>query len=151
MLASKEFKSLLVDENRKLFYNVCYGLQETFEQFDSSDAPDAAALSRLNSSIWENQQPEEELHEQNNMPTPGRDRWCTVEQEDAGREDEHVLFRTFVNAEIGNKSLRLKTREAPYMLLLFTTLGESEPKVAVCNQSGSMFLQRDCKLKTNSL
>lgn len=68
-----------------------------------------------------------------------------MEQEDAGDEEERVLFRTFVNAGIGAKKFRMRTKGAPYMLLLSTRYGESEPKVTICNQSGTLCLQRDCK------
>ena len=37
----------------------------------------------------------------------------------------------------------MKTKGAPYMLLLSTKEGESEPKVTLCNQSGTLCLQRD--------
>lgn len=69
-------------------------------------------------------------------------RWITVEQDDAGEEDEKVLFRTFVNATIGRKSVRTKL---PYMLLLYTKKGESEIQVTISNQSGSCGLNRSCE------
>lgn len=72
-------------------------------------------------------------------------RWVTVEQEDAGEEGETVLFRTFVNAEIGGKRYRMKSKGAPYLLLLSTKEGESEPRVTICNQSGTLGLSRECK------
>ncbi len=56
-----------------------------------------------------------------------------------------MLFRTFVNAEIGSKALRMKSRGAPYLLILSTKEGDSEPKVTICNQSGTLGLTRDCK------
>lgn len=72
-------------------------------------------------------------------------RWITVEQEDAGSEQEKVLHRTFVNASIGGKKSRMRTKGAPYMLLLATREGESEPKIVLCNQSGTLCLERNCK------
>lgn len=72
-------------------------------------------------------------------------RWITVEQDDAGEEDEKVLFRTFVNATIGSKSVRRKSKGAPYMLLLYTKKGESEIQVTISNQSGSCGLNRSCE------
>lgn len=71
-------------------------------------------------------------------------RWITVDQDDAGAEEEKVLYRTFVNAGIGGKKLRMRTKSAPYMLLLATREAESEPQIILCNQSGSLCLQRDC-------
>lgn len=101
---------------------------------------------RQNLNVWEFLQPEEETYDQDDL-LPGLEngRWITVDQADAGEEDEKVLFRTFVNAEIGGKRFRLRKKGAPYMLLLSTKEGESEPKVTICNQSGTLCLQRDCK------
>lgn len=68
-----------------------------------------------------------------------------MDQEDAGSEQEKVLYRTFVNAGIGGKKSRMRTKGAPYMLLLATREGESEPKIVLCNQTGSFCLERNCK------
>ena len=99
-----------------------------------------------NCSIWELLQPEEENHDDEDL-LPGLDngRWITVEHDDAGDEDEKVLFRTFVNAAIGGKRTRINSQGSPYLLLLSIKKGESEPKVTICNQSGSLALSRDCK------
>lgn len=72
-------------------------------------------------------------------------RWVTVEQEDAGEEDETVHFRTFVDAKIGVKRYRIKSKGAPYLLLLSTKEGESEPRITICNHSGTLGLSRECK------
>lgn len=72
-------------------------------------------------------------------------RWITVEQDDAGDEEEKVLFRTFVNALIGRKSNRIRSKGAPYMLLLYTKKGESELQVTISNQSGNCGLNRSCE------
>lgn len=72
-------------------------------------------------------------------------RWITVEQDDAGEEEEKVLFRTFVNASIGSRRTRIKSEGAPYMLLLYTKKSESELQVTISNQSGSCGLNRSCE------
>ena len=72
-------------------------------------------------------------------------RWITVELDDAGEEEEKVLFRTFVNAAIGIKRHRIRSKGAPYMLLLYTKKGESEIQVTLSNQSGSCGLNRSCE------
>ena len=71
--------------------------------------------------------------------------WVAVDLEDAGNEQEKVLYRIFVNASIGGKKSRMRTKGAPYMLLLAAREGESEPKIVFCNQSGTLCLERDCK------
>ena len=97
-----------------------------------------------NYNIWEFLQPEEETRDDDDL-LPGLEngRWITVEQDDAGEEDETVIFRTFVNAAIGGKRSRVRSRGAPYLLLLSTREGESEPKVTICNQRGTLSLTRD--------
>ena len=122
------------------------GIKEEFSQFGSIDIPENVALRTQNLDIWEVLQPEENLENNSDFFDGQKNaRWITVEPEDAGDEEEKVLFRTFVNAGIGGKKFRMRTKGAPYMLLLSTRDGESEPKVTICNQSGTLCLQRDCK------
>lgn len=109
------------------------------------DIPDYAAIHSQNLDFWEPIQPEEMIGKDGQPAKPGNFCYITVELEDAGKEDEQVLFRTFVNAGIGAKKLRMRSRGAPYMLLLSTKYGESEPKISLCNQYGTFCLQRDRK------
>ena len=136
--------SLMTDENRKMFYNLSDGIREDLSDFQPVDAPEQETLLCQNCNIWELLQPEEETYDDEDL-LPGLEngRWITVEQDDAGEEDEQVLFRTYVNAAIGGKRYRMRSKGAPYMLLLSTKEGESEPKVTLCNQSGTLCLTRD--------
>ena len=136
--------SLMTDENRKMFYNLSDGIREDLSGFQPVDAPEKDTLLCQNYNIWELLQPEEETYDDEDL-LPGLEngRWITVEQDDAGEEDEQVLFRTYVNAAIGGKRYRMRSKGAPYMLLLSTKEGESEPKVTLCNQSGTLCLTRD--------
>lgn len=110
------------------------------------DIPDQEALEeqKINCRIWEDMQPEEEAYDDDEPLLP-RDhgRWITVEEDKAGEDDEEVLFRTFVDAAIGGKKRHVRSKSAPYMLILSTKHGESEPKVTFCNQSGSLGVTRD--------
>lgn len=139
-----EKASLMTDENRKMFYNLSDGISEDLSDFQPVDAPEKDTLLCQNYNIWELLQPEEETYDQEDL-LPGLEngRWITVEQDDAGEEYEQVFFRTFVNAAIGGKRHRMRSKGAPYMLLLSTKEGESEPKVTLCNQSGTLCLTRD--------
>ncbi|KAL2809413.1 hypothetical protein BJX63DRAFT_358003 [Aspergillus granulosus] len=137
-------QSLMIDENRKLISDISDGIKEYFSQFISVDIPDTAIILQQNLDIWEPVQPDENfstgtesLHGLENV------RYTTVELEDAGAEEERVLLRTFVNAGIGGKKLRMRFKGAPYMLLLSTIDGECEPKMTICNQSGTLCLQRN--------
>ncbi|KAL8685858.1 MAG: hypothetical protein Q9218_007501 [Villophora microphyllina] len=145
ILDESNVSSLMTDENRKLFYNLSDGINEDLSKFKLPDTLGREALMDQNINIWELLQPEEEetLDEGTMLPELDSQRWITVEQDDAGEEDEKVLFRTFVNAAIGSKKYRIKSRGAPYMLMLSTKDGESQPKVTICNQSGSISLTRD--------
>ncbi|KAL9120549.1 MAG: hypothetical protein Q9187_002895 [Circinaria calcarea] len=134
------------NENRTLFINLSDGINEEFRSFRSGDVPEQQALKdqNLDFSIWEHTQPEEDSLTYDAIHL-GSDngRWVTVDQDDAGDEGEHVLYRTFVDAAIGGKRRRVKTKGAPYILMLSTKEGESEPKVTICNQSGTLGLTRD--------
>ena len=136
--------SLMTDENRKMFLTLSDGINEDLSDFQPVDSPEKDTLLCQNYNIWELLQPEEETYDQEDLlPALENGRWVTVEQDDAGEEDEQVLFRTFVNAAIGGKRHRMRSKGAPYMLLLSTKEGESEPKVTLCNQSGTLCLTRD--------
>ncbi|KAI9669583.1 MAG: hypothetical protein M1817_004626 [Caeruleum heppii] len=144
ILKNINLTALLTHENQKLFYDLSEALTEDLHHFAPVDVPDRTVLLRQNLNIWEMLQPEEENKQMNNL-LPGLDngRWITVEPEDAGEEDEKVLCRTFVNAEIGSKKERIRSRGAAYMLLLTVKESESEPKITLCNQSGSCAWTRD--------
>lgn len=110
------------------------------------DIPDSTTISLHNLDIWESVQPDESCYNnEESLLSLENVRYITVELEDAGAEDECVILRAFVNAGIGGKKLRMRTKTAPYMLLLSTVQGESEPKITICNQSGTLCLQRDCE------
>ncbi|RAK77588.1 uncharacterized protein BO72DRAFT_428314 [Aspergillus fijiensis CBS 313.89] len=136
-------EELFLNENRKMVSDLSEGVREDFSQFSSVDVPDYAAIHSHNQEILETIQPEESTGNINPILGLGDVRYTTVEIEDAGNEDEQVFFRTFVNAGIGSKKLRMRTKGAPYMLLLSTKEGHSEPKITICNQMGTFCLQRD--------
>ncbi|KAL8976484.1 MAG: hypothetical protein Q9205_007510 [Flavoplaca limonia] len=69
-------------------------------------------------------------------------RWITIDKDHGGFEGEHVLFRSFVNAQIGQRHERSKSANAPYIILLWTKAGESEINVSLCNQRDTMNLSR---------
>ncbi|RAH83271.1 hypothetical protein BO86DRAFT_359520 [Aspergillus japonicus CBS 114.51] len=136
-------EELFLNENRKMVSDLSDGIREDFSQFSSVDVPEYAAIHSHNQEILETIQPEESTGNINPRLGLGDVRYTTVEIEDAGNEDEQVFFRTFVNAGIGSKKLRMRTKGAPYMLLLSTREGDSEPKITICNQMGTFCLQRD--------
>ncbi|KAL8783513.1 MAG: hypothetical protein Q9213_004559 [Squamulea squamosa] len=63
-------------------------------------------------------------------------------QDHGGFLDEHILFRSFVNAQVGQRHERSKSSNAPYVILLWTKAGESEIVVSLCNQRDTMNLSR---------
>lgn len=110
------------------------------------DTPEKADLIQQNLEIIDEEQFPAKFRS-NNILTAWMDdgRWITVEKDDAGEEEEKVLFRAFVNAAIGSKRHRIKSKGAPYMLLLYTKKGESEIQVTISSQSGSCGPNRSCK------
>ncbi|KAL8997793.1 MAG: hypothetical protein Q9169_003042 [Polycauliona sp. 2 TL-2023] len=69
-------------------------------------------------------------------------RWITIDKDHGGFPDERILFRSFVNAQIGQRHERSKSSNAPYVILLWTKAGESEITVSLCNQRDTMNLSR---------
>lgn len=65
-------------------------------------------------------------------------RWFTLYQDEAGSTNERVFLRTFVNAAIGDQPRR--TKEAPYMLILWSVQGRSEVLISLVNQCGTVNL-----------
>ncbi|KAJ5189102.1 hypothetical protein N7491_005427 [Penicillium cf. griseofulvum] len=110
--------SLLADEDRKSIVELSEGINEELSQYTSVDIPESSTLHTQNLAIWEPVQPEE-IWDGDNDLNIGLDnlRWIAVDLEDAGSEQEKVLY---------------PTRE-----------GESEPKIVLCNQSGPLCLERN--------
>ncbi|KAJ5354672.1 hypothetical protein N7541_005716 [Penicillium brevicompactum] len=148
VLAEAASPAPLHDEDRKCMVELSESINEELSQYTSIDIPELSSLQAQNTEIWEHMQPEE-------TPDDGVDldvglenlRWVAVDLEDAGNEHENVLFRTFVNAGIGGKKSRMRTKGAPYMLLIITREGGSEPKIVLCNQSGTLCLEREFTLE----
>lgn len=69
-------------------------------------------------------------------------RWFEIDQDNAGMQHEKVLFRTFVDAQLGRRSERSKSPSAPYMLLLWTAANESDIFISLCNHRASVNLSR---------
>ena len=69
-------------------------------------------------------------------------RWFEIDQDNAGMQHEKVLFRTFVNAQLGTRSNRSKSSSAPYMLLLWTAADSCDMFISLCNHRGSVNLSR---------
>lgn len=98
------------------------------------------AVPRINYNLWERCEPG--LVQSSGVVDPQR--WIRIHAEDAGHSDEILMFRGFVNARIGHKQ-RTKSTGAPYLLIVSGRIGDSEPTVTLCNQSGSLYLSRHCE------
>jgi hypothetical protein len=76
-----------------------------------------------------------------NLNSPQR--WLTVELAHACTEHERLLYRTFINAQLGPKSIHpRKSQTAPYMLLLSCQDGRSEIFISLCNLAFTVNLSR---------
>lgn len=69
-------------------------------------------------------------------------RWFEPDQDNAGVDTERVMYRTFVNAQLGSRAERSKSSSAPYMLLLWTSADESDLLITLCNHRGTVNLSR---------
>jgi len=75
------------------------------------------------------------------------ERWFEIDQDNAGADTEKVMYRTFVNAQLGTRAERSKSSSAPYMLLLWTTADESDLLITLCNHRGTVNLSRKMMAK----
>ncbi|RPA97742.1 hypothetical protein L873DRAFT_1770525 [Choiromyces venosus 120613-1] len=132
-------------EDIKSFSTLQNAIDEDFDYFRQKGlAVNDIEDMKLNDKIWEFQQPFErssDEQEKNPLLDPGR--WITIEDHHAGSDGEVCHLRFFVNAELGNKRIRMKTKDAQYMLILWTTKGQSELMITLCNQSGRLKISRD--------
>ncbi|KAJ5267526.1 hypothetical protein N7478_010334 [Penicillium angulare] len=104
------------------------GINEELSQYTPLDNPEPSILRAQILDIWEPIQSEETSESGLDLSFGLHTaRWIAVNQEDAGSEEERVLYRTFVNAGIGTKKFRMRTRGAPYMFLLTAKDGEIIP------------------------
>lgn len=90
---------------------------------------------------------EQTIEAEESIPTAMDDpvpalRWFKIDQDNAGMQQEKVLFRTFVNAQLGSRYDRSKSASAPYMLLLWTAADDCDIFVSLCNHRGSVNLSR---------
>ncbi|KAI4287616.1 MAG: hypothetical protein L6R35_003123 [Caloplaca aegaea] len=69
-------------------------------------------------------------------------RWITIDKDHGGFEHERFLFRCWVNAQIGQRDERSKSSNAPYVIILWTKVGESEIFVSLINQKDTLNLSR---------
>lgn len=74
-------------------------------------------------------------------------RWFEPDQDNAGVDTERVLYRTFVNAQLGSRVERSKSSSAPYMILLWTSADESDLLITLCNHRGTVNLSRKLTAK----
>ncbi|KAL8815669.1 MAG: hypothetical protein Q9223_005217 [Gallowayella weberi] len=114
--------------------------------------PDTGILLKQDLSLLENFEQIVEARE--NEPQAMDDlttsqRWITIDKDDGGFLEESILFRSFVNAQVGQRHERSKSSNAPYVILLWTKTGESEISVSLCNQRDTMNLSR--KLTTEDM
>lgn len=69
-------------------------------------------------------------------------RWITLDKDHGGFEHERVVFRCWVNAQIGQRDECSKSSNAPYVIVLWTKAGESEIFISLINQKDTLNLSR---------
>lgn len=134
---------------RKLIIDLLKALKTDFyrRQHDKTckPIPDTAILLKQNLSLLESF--EQTVEAKESVPQAMDDlttahRWITVDKDHGGFENEKVMFRCWVNAQIGQRDERSKSSSAPYVLLLWTKAGESEIFVSLINQKDTLNLSR---------
>ena len=75
-----------------------------------------------------------------NVESPQR--WLRADESDCGLEEERVMFRTFVNAQLGPKTVSMKSNNAPYLLVLSCKKGRSDIHLSLCNLAFTVNLSR---------
>ncbi|KAL8728955.1 MAG: hypothetical protein Q9166_005050 [cf. Caloplaca sp. 2 TL-2023] len=135
--------------NRKLVIDLLKALKSDLHhrQRDNSchRIPDTTELLKQDLSLLESF--EQTVEAKENEPRAMDDlttsqRWITIDKDHGGFPEERILFRSFVNAQVGQRHERSKSSNAPYVILLWTKAGESEIAVSLCNQRDTMNLSR---------
>ncbi|EAW14338.1 uncharacterized protein ACLA_073740 [Aspergillus clavatus NRRL 1] len=144
VLYDKRLPDFLSRECQKVLVELSEGIGETATRVIALGIPEYPAGQPQNTNLQE-QDLLEEFPSNNGTPFSSLERthWVTVKLEDVGEEGEKALFRTFINATSTCKTTRRWTKDAPYMLLLSVKDGETEPRITICNQSGTLCLQRN--------
>ena len=134
---------------RKMIRDLSMSLHNDFQERREVD-PNAASFERCNplkydlhllESFEQIVEAEESIPAAIDDPDSAR-RWFEIDQDNAGMQHEKVLFRTFVNAQLGTRSNRSKSSSAPYMLLLWTAADSCDMFISLCNHRGSVNLSR---------
>ncbi|KAL8736061.1 MAG: hypothetical protein Q9181_002593 [Wetmoreana brouardii] len=132
-LVSDLLKALKTDLHRRQNHKSC------------GNTTDAASLLKQDLSLLESF--EQTVEAKENVPRAMDDlttsqRWITIDKDHGGFPDEKLLFRCFVNAQIGQRHERSKSSNAPYVILLWVKTGESEIAISLCNQRDTLNLSR---------
>ncbi|KAL9009421.1 MAG: hypothetical protein Q9173_005551 [Seirophora scorigena] len=126
-------KALTTDLHRRQYDKSCKAI------------PDTAVLLKQDLSLLESF--EQTVETKEGVPQAMDDlttahRWITIDKDHGGFEHEKVMFRCWVNAQIGQRDERSKSSNAPYMIILWTKAGESEIFVSLVNQKDTLNLSR---------
>ncbi|KAI4185196.1 MAG: hypothetical protein LQ346_005959 [Caloplaca aetnensis] len=134
---------------RKLVIDILKALKTDFYRRQHDKAckpiPDTALLLKQDLSLLESF--EQTVEAKESVPRAMDDlttahRWITIDKDHGGFENEKVMFRCWVNAQIGQRDERSKSSSAPYVLLLWTKAGESEIFISLINQKDTVNLSR---------
>jgi len=146
-LIDKRSDDLSYSHNRKLFTDLFRSLQKDLHKRQTSNTlttmSEQETASTTNLHLIENFKQAIEAEDlvpmsMDDLASPHR--WVEVDQDNCGFQNERILYRTFVDAQLGTKSQRSKSSSAPYMLLLWTKATLSDLFVSLCNQRGTVNL-----------
>ncbi|KAL8934869.1 MAG: hypothetical protein Q9216_005691 [Gyalolechia sp. 2 TL-2023] len=140
-LSKRQARKLVIDLLKALKTDLHRRQHERYSRI----VPETAVLLKQDLSLLETF--EQTVEAKENVPQAMDDlttsqRWITIDQDHGGFADERVMFRCWVNAQIGQRHERSKSSNAPYVVLLWTKAGESEISVSLCNQRDTLNLSR---------
>lgn len=132
-------------EERTLLENLSSAIGYHTKIFQGVSVPTAESLQLEDPTcfdIWENIREEPDSVDISEHALDPRS-WITIKDEHAGSDDEEVLHRSFVQAQIGSRAMRTLV-DPDYLLVLVVPSKQTEPIMVLTNQAGTMKLSCKC-------
>ncbi|KAI5840975.1 hypothetical protein DFP73DRAFT_609400 [Morchella snyderi] len=137
---TQEMIESLRPEERTLLENLASAISHHTEGFRGVSVPNISSLDPASFAIWERIAHEELDPASIYGHALDSHRWITIKDEHAGSDNEEVLYRSFVQAQIGRRAMRLLVEDTDYLLVLVVPSEQTEPIMVLSNQAGTMNL-----------
>ncbi|KAH0608349.1 uncharacterized protein H6S33_001483 [Morchella sextelata] len=137
---TQEMIESLRPEERTLLENLASAIGHHTKGFRGVSVPSVSSLDPASFAIWERIAHEELDTGSIFEHALDSHRWITIKDEHAGSDNEEVLYRSFVQAQIGCRAMRLLVEDTDYLLVLVVPSEQTEPIMVLSNQAGTMNL-----------